>query len=88
MKKMLARLLSFLLLLTLTACEKEDVELAMDVAIAVLEEVEEYERSQEEGASSDSVEEIPPFSGDAYIPINGNVPFFVEEEITDESYEF
>ena len=88
MKKIFALLLSFLLLFTLTACEKEDVELAMDVAVAVLEEVEEYERAQEEGASPDSVEEIPPFSGEAYIPINGNVPFFVEEEITAESYEF
>ena len=86
MKKFFALLLSFLLLFTMTACEKEDVELALDVAVAVLEEVEKYENSQTE--SADSVEEIPPFSGEAYIAINGNVPFFVEEEITAESYEF
>ena len=85
MKKLLALLLSFLLLFTLTACEEEDVELAMDVAIAVLEELEEEART--EGASADSVEEIPPFSGEAYIAINGNVPFFVEEELTTVSYE-
>ena len=85
MKKLLALLLSFLLLFTLTACEEEDVELAMDVAIAVLEELEEEART--EGASADSVEEIPPFSGEAYIAINGNVPFFVEEALTTESYE-
>ena len=88
MKRIFSLLLSFLLLFTLTACEQEDVELALDVAIAVLEEVEEYERSQNAGESADSPEEIPPFSGEAYIAINGNVPFFVEEEITAESYEY
>ena len=86
MKKIFALLLSFLLLFTMAACEKEDVELALDVAVAVLEEVEKYENSQSE--SADSVEEIPPFSGEAYIAINGNIPFFVEEEITAESHEF
>ena len=86
MKKIFALLLSFLLLFTMTACEKEDVELALDVAVAVLEEVERYENSKT--PSADSVEEIPPFSGEAYIAINGNIPFFVEEEYTTESYEY
>ena len=86
MKKMFALLMTLLLLFTMTACEQEDVELALDVAVAVLEEVEKHQSSQSE--SADSVEEIPPFSGDAYIAINGNVPFFVEEEITNESYEY
>ena len=88
MKKILALLLSVLMLLGLTACSQEDVELALDVAVAVLEEVEEYERSREESTSAGSVEEIPPFSGEAYVAINGNVPFFVEEELTTESYEY
>ena len=89
MKKLLALLLSTLLLFSLTGCEEEDVELALDVAVAVLEEVEEYERSQQtEAPAADSVEEIPPFSGEAYIAINGNVPFFLEEEYTTESYEY
>lgn len=87
MKKFLSLLLSFLLLFSLTACEKEDVDLALDVAIAVLEEVEQHQQSQTESPSADSPEEIPPYSGEAYIAINGNVPFFVEEEITAESYE-
>ena len=34
-----------------------------------------------------SLSEIPEFSGDPYVEINGNVPFFTEEEITTESYE-
>ena len=86
MKKLLALLLSVLLCFSLAACEEEDVELALDVAEVILEEVERYEASQ--NASADSVEEIPPFSGEAYVVINDNVPFFVEEELTTESYEY
>lgn len=89
MKKILALLLSVLLLFGLIGCEKEDVELALDVAVAVLEEIEEYENSQTEyGESVESVEEIPAYFGEAYVAINGNVPFFAEEELTTESYEY
>lgn len=35
-----------------------------------------------------SLNDIPPFSDEAYIEVNGNVPFFTEEEITDESFEY
>ena len=94
MKKLLALMLSFLMLFTLTACEEEDVDLALDIAWAVLEELENYENAQSDarpeymGEGAESIEEIPEFSGDAYIAINGNVPFFMPEEITDESYEY
>ena len=92
MKKIFALLLSFLMLFTLTACEEENVDLALDIAIAVLEELEEYENSgalpEYIGEGAESIEEIPEFSGDAYIAINGNVPFFMPEEITDESFEY
>ena len=93
MKKLFALFLSVLMLFTLTACEEEDVDLALDIAWAVLEELENYEDSRSDvlpeysGAEAESVEEIPPFSGDAYVAVNGNVPFFLPEEITDESYE-
>ena len=86
MKKLIALLMALLLLFTFAGCEEEEVELALDVAIAVMEEMENYEDS--ESSSSTSLEEIPEFSGDAYIAINGNVPFFVEEEYTTESYEY
>jgi len=87
MKKILALLLALCLLFGLTACEEQDVEQALDIAIAVLEEMEQYEETSAE-TSSASVEEIPPYSGEAYVAVNGNVPFFVEEEYTTESYEF
>ena len=93
MKKLFALFLSVLMLFTLTACEEEDVDLALDIAWAVLEELENYEDSRSDvlpeysGEGAESIEEIPEFSGDAYVAVNGNVPFFLPEEITDESYE-
>jgi len=95
MKKLTALLLAFVLLFTLTGCEEEDVVLALDITLLVLDELEEFEHAyyvdrlpeyMEGGA--ETVEEIPPFSGITYIPINNNVPFFMPEEITDESFEY
>jgi len=94
MKKLIALLLSALLVFSLTACEKEEVDMALDIAIAVLEELEEYEDAQNipaghhSGESAESVEEIPEFSDVAYVAVNDNVPFFMPEEITDNSYEY
>ena len=96
MKKILALLLSLLMVFTFAACEKEDVELAVDIAVAVMDELEKYE---EEAAESDvlpeydvegaeSVEEIPEFTDEAYVAVNDNIPFFLPEEYTTESYEY
>lgn len=84
MKKLLALLLSALLVLGLCACEKEEVDFALDVASSVLELIQ---QSREDG-DTDTGEEIPAFSGDAYVVLNGNAPFFTEEEYTTESYEY
>ncbi len=35
-----------------------------------------------------SLDEIPAYSGKAYVAINGNAPFFTEDEITATSYEY
>lgn len=35
-----------------------------------------------------SLSEIPAYSGDAYIAVNDNIPFFTQQDITTESYEF
>ncbi len=34
-----------------------------------------------------SLDEVPPFSGDAYVAINNNQPYFTEDEITATSFE-
>ena len=94
MKKFFALFLSLLMLFPLAGCAEEDVDLALDIAVAVLEELEKYENAQSNalpeygGGEAESVEEIPAFSGDAFVAVNGNVPFFMPEEITDESYEY
>ena len=106
MKKILALLLPFVMLFSFAACEKEDVELAVDIAVAVLEELEEMEETAEpdtyetEAAptieilpeydidSAQTLEEIPEFTDAAYVAVNGNVPFFLPEEYTTESYEY
>ena len=94
MKKLLALILYLLMFFTLTACEKEEIDMALDIAWAVLEELENYENARSDvlpeysGEGAGSVEEIPEFSGEAYVAVNGNVPFFMPEEITGESYEY
>ncbi len=84
MKKFLALLLALAALFTFSGCEEEDVDLALDIAIAVLEELETYEIP----VDAQTLEEIPDYAGDPFVSVNGNIPFFVEEELTTESYEF
>ena len=83
MKKILALLLAFSLLFTFSACSEEEVDLALDVAGVILDVLSENDVP----ADAESIEEIPPFSDEAYVAVNGNVPFFVEEEYTTEAYE-
>ena len=59
MKKLLALLLAFCLAFSVTACAEEDVEMALDIAIAVMEGLEDTQTVQAD-------EEIPPYSGEAY----------------------
>ncbi len=93
MKKLFALFLSLLMVFSLAACEQEDVGLAFDIALSVLEELERYENARSDalpdftGEGAETLEEIPEFSGEAYVAVNGNVPFFRPEEITTESYE-
>ena len=86
MKKLFAFFLAAAMVFCLSACSVEDVDLALDVAITVMEAMEAQEATAPVFVATP--EEIPAYSGDAYIPINGNIPFFVEEEYTTESYEY
>ncbi len=79
MKRLLALFLALFMVFTLSGCEEEEVDLALDIAIAVLEGLE---------SPPEDPEEIPPFSGEPFIAVNSNTPFFVEEEYTTESYEY
>lgn len=87
MKKLLAFLIALAMLLTFTACEEEEVDMALDIAITILDVLQEQAQAQDE-YNPDSEDAIPAYSGSPYIAINGNIPFFVEEEYTTESYEY
>lgn len=52
------------------------------------EEVSVEESKPEIGKEGFSLEDIPAFSDKPYIAVNGNTPYFTEDEITAESYEF
>ena len=101
-KSKLISLICALLLLILSLCVRycspKEAELAADIILAVLEVVEEYEELPEETEAPEAPQapqkvkeddvRIPVFSGEPYVAINGNIPFFREEEYTTESYEF
>ena len=94
MKKLIAFLLALTMLLSFTACQEEEVDLALDVALTVLEVLEEQARQQEATGENTGAEDpdhgdtVPTYSGEPYVVLNGNIPFFVEEEYTLESYEY
>lgn len=63
----------------------ENIYEVMNQAESPLEIVESILSGSSEEAVS--LSEIPAYSGDAYVVINENVPFFTDKEITDQSYE-
>lgn len=92
LRRWIALLLAALLTFCLTGCEKEEVELAINVAVPVLnamldgpQEGDSPYEWQEEDAIA--LEEIPEFTDHAFVTINGGIPFFREEELTTESFE-
>lgn len=99
MKSKIVALISALLLLIMTLCVRycspKEAELAGEIILAVLEVMEEY--SEEELPAPESptapeqerVEEpkIPVFTGEPFVTINGNMPFFGEADMTTEAYE-
>jgi len=101
MKRFLAFFLAFAMLFCLAGCEKEEVEVVVGVAIpiinAVLEEegyiTEETvppppEEAEEIIEEEFSLDRIPPFSGNAFVAVNGNVPYFDTADLSPESFEY
>ena len=92
MKSKIVALISALLLLIMTLCVRycspKEAELAGEIILAVLEVMEEY--SEEElpdpetptAPEQERVEEpkIPVFTGEPFVTINGNMPFFGEAD--------
>lgn len=88
MKKLLAILLALALLFSLPACEKEDLHMALDIAGTILEVLEQQAGSTGTSQGQVDANGIPVYTGDPYIPLGDNVPFFTEADYTTQSYEY
>ena len=75
------KLLIFPLLLICLIFAACDIDELIDAAWEYLPE------GTESYAEASSLNDIPEFSGDAFVVINDNIPYFTEEELTDISFE-
>lgn len=84
MGKRYRKLMVWLMLLLLTGC-------ASHTEVTLNEQAQALAALPTETVSSQtafSLDAIPAYSGTAYVPVNQNVPYFTEEEIQTESYEY
>ena len=83
-------LLAALLALTLTGCEAQDL-LSTERADSGSEVTAAYTMTEsqitDQAPTAVSVLDVPEFSGESYVVLNGNEPDFTDEEKTTESYE-
>ena len=83
-------LLAALLALTLTGCEAQDL-LSTERADSGSEVTAAYTMTEsqitDQAPTAVSVLDVPEFSGEPYVVLNGNEPDFTDEEKTTESYE-
>ena len=83
-------LLAALLVLTLTGCEAQDL-LSTERADSGSEVTAAYTMTEsqitDQAPTAVSVLDVPEFSGEPYVVLNGNEPDFTDEEKTTESYE-
>jgi len=69
----------------------EQIVEVVDAVAEILPVISDYLDGQElpdsQNVSNISLSEIPPYSGEAYVAINGNVPFFTEDDLVTVAYE-
>lgn len=103
MRKLKTLLLAFLTgaVLTFSGCENVPVEEVVDVLLEAAEQAAEEatvsgDKLPPNGGKGEtsaagavfSMDQVPEYSGDPYVIVNGNVPYFTEDELTAESFEF
>ena len=92
MKRKLSDLLLALLLCLalLTGCGTDDL-IQSDVPPTTTQQNEQTPTASVEVDDSQQgsfdLSQIPEYTGDAYLAVNGNIPFFTDDEITDQSFE-
>ncbi|MCC8126236.1 MAG: DNA/RNA non-specific endonuclease [Clostridiales bacterium] len=78
----------FAAVLLLSACRQEMIlEERMTAAQTQPQETVSAELSVERTESAFSLSDVPEYSGDTYVEINGNIPYFTEEEMSETSFE-
>lgn len=94
MKRKLSELLLALLLCIalLTGCATDDVFQPADPPSTTQQAAQLPNDSvaaddSQQGTSSFELSQIPEYTGDAYVAVNDNIPFFTNDEITDQSFE-
>lgn len=88
MRKLIAFLLCLCLLLGFTACQKEDIALALDIVDTILDVLEEQLGDPEGSRTQLDENGLPIYDGQPYMAIHDNVPFFTQEDYTTKSYEY
>lgn len=101
MKRVVRALALLFIMLTLVSCDVQTEESTLSDDYNVTEAEPESAQAEEPAAqesitpetiaSADSLidpGEIPAYSGDAYVEINGNVPYFTDSELSTTSYEY
>ena len=101
MKRVVRALALLFIMLTLVSCDVQTEESTLSDGYNVTEAEPESARAEEPAAqesitpetivSADSLinpGEIPAYFGDAYVEINGNVPYFTDSELSTTSYEY
>lgn len=67
---------------------ESEIEDAIDVNSIITEDTESAEVAVPEEPQVISLDKIPVYSGNAYVPVNNNVPYYEESEYVTDSFEF
>lgn len=87
-KKFAALLTALMLTLSLTACDGA-ADIVYEIANDYLagEYTNSFSHSSADADTIFSLDDIPTFSGEAYVVINGNIPYFTDDDLTFEAFE-
>lgn len=96
MKKIVRVVTIITVWLILVSCGTQTEKTSGDYSESFEVESAQADSSQEEDLQENfsftehtiNINDIPAYSGDAYIEINGNVPFFTDDELSAESFEY
>ncbi|MDE7249998.1 MAG: hypothetical protein K2N82_08945, partial [Lachnospiraceae bacterium] len=89
MRKLQIGILTLILSVALSACGQLPATNSVDSSSAISYETESQEEKTLENSSeiTFSIDDVASYSGQPYVTANNNVPYFLESELTTESFE-